>query len=48
LYHPDEFKRISVIRRQLASVPAMEAIENLIKNMQRLKTNAELVMLGLK
>jgi transcription termination factor Rho len=48
LYHPDEFKRISVIRRQLASVPAMEAIETLIKNMQRLKTNAELVMLGLK
>ena len=48
LYHPDEFKRVGVIRRQLASVPAMEAMETLVKNMHRLKTNAELLMLGLR
>ncbi len=48
LYHPEELRRISVIRRQLASVPAMEAIETLVKNMHKVKTNAELLMLGLR
>lgn len=48
LYHPDEFKRISIIRKQLASVPAYEAIEFLIKNIERSKCNAELLLSGLK
>jgi transcription termination factor Rho len=48
LYHPDEFKRVSVIRRQLASVPAMEAIENLVRNLHKVKTNAELLLQGLR
>ena len=48
LYHPDEFKRISIIRKQLASVPAYEAIEFLIKNVERSKCNAELLLSGLK
>jgi transcription termination factor Rho len=48
LYHPDEFKRIGMIRRQLAAVPAIEALETLIRNMQRTKSNAELLLSGLK
>ncbi|MFZ4763632.1 MAG: transcription termination factor Rho [Roseimicrobium sp.] len=48
LYHPDEFKRISIIRKQLAAVPAYEAIELLIKNIERSKCNAELLLSGLK
>jgi transcription termination factor Rho len=48
LYHPDEFKRISVIRKQLASVPAFEALEFLIKNIERSGSNAELLLSGLK
>jgi transcription termination factor Rho len=48
LYHPDEFRRISMIRRQLASVPAIEALETLVRNMHKVKTNAEILMLGLR
>ena len=48
LYHPDEFKRISMIRRQLSQVPAFEAMEFLIKNIVRTNTNAELLLTGLK
>ena len=48
LYHPDEFKRIGMIRRQLAAVPAIEALETLIRNLQRTKSNAELLLSGLK
>ena len=48
LYHPDEYRRIGVIRRQLASVPAIEALETLVRNMHKVKTNAELLMLGLR
>lgn len=48
LYHPDEFRRISVIRKQLAAVPAYEAIELLIKNIERSKSNAELLLSGLR
>jgi transcription termination factor Rho len=48
LYHPDEFRRISMIRKQLAAVPAFEAIELLIKNIERSKSNAELLLSGLR
>ncbi len=48
LYHPDEFKRIAVIRKQLASVPVYEAIELLIKNIERSGSNAELLLSGLR
>jgi transcription termination factor Rho len=48
LYHPDEYKRVSVIRKQLASVPAAEALEMLIRNIQRTGSNAEILMAGLK
>jgi len=48
LYHPDEMKRVAVIRKQLASVPAYEAIEFLLKNIERSGSNAELLLSGLK
>ena len=48
LYHPDEFKRIAIIRKQLASVPAYEALELLIRNIDRSKSNAELLLSGLR
>ncbi|MES2594158.1 MAG: transcription termination factor Rho [Verrucomicrobiota bacterium] len=48
LYHPDEFRRIMAIRRQLAQVPASEALELLIRNINRTGNNAEILLTGLK
>jgi transcription termination factor Rho len=48
LYHPDELARISVLRRQLAQLPPMEAMEILIKQLRATRTNAELLMSGLR
>jgi transcription termination factor Rho len=48
LYHPDEFKRVSVVRKQLAQVPAVEALELLIRNINRTGCNAELLLQGLR
>ncbi len=48
LYHPDEFRRIMAIRRQLAQVPAVEALELLIRNINRTSNNAEILLTGLK
>ncbi|GEP43313.1 transcription termination factor Rho [Brevifollis gellanilyticus] len=48
LYHPDEFRRIMAIRRQLAQVPATEALELLIRNINRTGNNAEILLTGLK
>jgi transcription termination factor Rho len=48
LYHPDEFRRVGAIRKQLASVPAAEGLEMLIRNIQRSGSNAELLLTGLK
>lgn len=48
LYHPDEFKRVSAIRKQLAQVPAAEALELLIRNINRTSNNAEILLTGLK
>ncbi len=48
LYHPDEFKRIGMIRRQLAQLPGGEAMEKLIHNIENTKSNAELLLAGLK
>jgi transcription termination factor Rho len=48
LYHPDEFRRVTQVRKQLAAVPAVEAIELLIKNINRTGNNAEVLLLGLK
>jgi len=48
LYHPDEFKRITVLRRELAQQPAVEALELLMRNIRQTGSNAELLLKGLK
>ncbi|MCB1226064.1 MAG: transcription termination factor Rho [Verrucomicrobiales bacterium] len=48
LYHPDEFRRIAAVRKQLAQVPAVEAIETLIRNVERSANNAEILLRGLR
>lgn len=48
LYHPEEFARINVIRKQLAQLPPMEATEVLVRNLRTTKTNAELLLTGLR
>jgi transcription termination factor Rho len=48
LYHPDELARIVVLRKQLNELPAVEAMETLVRNLQRTKTNAELLLRGLQ
>ncbi len=48
LYHPDEFRRVSAIRRQLAQLPAGEAMEVLIKHLKATPGNAELLLTGLR
>ncbi|MGK0188728.1 MAG: transcription termination factor Rho [Verrucomicrobiales bacterium] len=48
LYHPDEFKRVSMLRRQMAQLPAGEAMEMLVKNIRLRNSNAEILLSGLK
>jgi len=48
LYHPDELSRILVLRKQLNELPAVEAMETLVRNLDRTKTNAELLLRGLR
>jgi transcription termination factor Rho len=48
LYHPDEFRRVTQVRKQLAAVPAVEALELLIRNINRTSNNAEILLMGLK
>ena len=47
LYHEDEFRRIGSLRRELISLPAGEAMEKLVKNIQLTSSNAELLLRGL-
>jgi len=48
LYHPDEFVRVLDIRRQLAQLPIGDAIETLMANLRTTKSNAELLLRGLR
>lgn len=48
LYHPDEYARVGVLRRQMAQVPAGEAMEKLVRNIKRTNSNVELLLSGLK
>lgn len=48
LYHPQEFERISVLRRQLAVLPTLEATEVLVHALRATKNNAELLLTGLR
>ena len=48
LYHPDEFLKVIDIRKQLAQLPIGDAIETLMSNLKATKTNAELLLRGLR
>jgi transcription termination factor Rho len=48
LYHPQEFARVNVLRRQLAALPPVEATEVLIQALKSTKSNAELLLTGLR
>lgn len=48
LYHPQEFERITLLRRELAQLPSAEAIEVLLANLRATRTNAELLLAGLR
>ena len=48
LYHPDEFLKVVDIRKQLAGLPIGDAIETLLANLKSTKTNAELLLRGLR
>ena len=48
LYHPDEWARVQVLRKTMAALPPIEAMERLIENLQATKSNAELLLGGLK
>jgi transcription termination factor Rho len=48
LLHPDEYDRILLLRRQLSELPAAEAMEILVTNLQDTRSNAELLLTGLR
>ena len=48
LYHPKEFERLSLLRRQLAALPAQEATEILNQNLRNFGSNAELLLRGIR
>ena len=48
LYHPDEWERVQELRKIMATLPPLEAMEKLIDNLHATKTNAELLLSGLR
>jgi transcription termination factor Rho len=48
LYHPEEWERVQLLRKAMAALPPIEAMEKLIDNLQATKTNAELLLSGLR
>ncbi len=48
LYHPDEWDRVLLLRKTMADLPPLEAMEKLIDNLNATKTNAELLLSGLR
>ncbi|MFN2476913.1 MAG: transcription termination factor Rho [Chthoniobacterales bacterium] len=48
LYHPEEWERVKVLRKAMAALPPIEAMEMLIGNLQATTTNAELLLAGLR
>jgi transcription termination factor Rho len=48
LYHPDEWERVQELRKTMATLPPLEAMEKLIDNLHTTKTNAELLLSGLR
>ncbi len=48
LYHPQEFERISIVRRQLAALPPIEATELLNQALRNSNSNSELLLRGFR
>ena len=48
LYQPDEWERVLMLRKTMAALPPLEAMEKLIDNLHATKTNAELLLSGLR
>jgi len=48
LYHPEEWERVKLLRKTMAALPPIEAMEMLIGNLQATNTNAELLLAGLR
>jgi transcription termination factor Rho len=48
LYHPDEWERVLMLRKTMTELPPLEAMEKLIDNLHATKTNAELLLSGLR
>ena len=48
LYHPEEWERVKLLRKAMAALPPIEAMEMLIGNLQATKTNADLLLAGLR
>jgi transcription termination factor Rho len=44
LYHPDEVGRIYILRKALAGVPPVEAMELIIEKLKKTKSNAEFLL----
>lgn len=48
LFVPDEFHRVVTLRKQLSTLPAVEAMKILVENLRNTESNAELLLRGLK
>ena len=48
LYHPDEFRKVVDVRKQLAGLPIGDALVTLLDNLKKTKTNAEFLLRGLR
>jgi transcription termination factor Rho len=48
LFHPEEYERVVQLRRQLSELPSAEAMEILSSNLVHTKSNAELLLTGLR
>jgi len=48
LYHPEEWERVKLLRKAMSAMPPIEAMEMLIGNLEATKTNAELLLSGLR
>jgi transcription termination factor Rho len=44
LYHPDELERIYILRKALAGVPPVEAMELVVEKLKKTKSNAEFLL----
>ena len=48
LFHPEEYERVVQLRRQLSELPSAEAMEILASNLVHTRSNAELLLTGLR